>query len=141
MPEDIIKTEQTETSQVNSILNYKAITKNPIYPTRDKGMGRIMIEIVDIYMLTNRVILRDWVIIYDENNVETFKEILKDNYIKTYTDEQFSQLFIATNVDLSDNSIIYRKLKEVADIASLVINQIEPPYGLTPNSFEKYVTV
>lgn len=141
MSDEIITTKQTETNSVSTILNYKAITKNAIYPTRDKGMGKIMIEIVDIYMLTNRVILRDWVIIYDENNNEIFKEVLKDNYIHPYSDEEFSQLFMATNVDLSDPTIIYRKLKEIADIASLIINQIDPPYGLALNSFEKYVTV
>ena len=102
-------------------------------------MGKIMIEIVDIYLLSNKVILRDWVIVYDSNNKEIYKEIIQDTYVKTYTDEQFAQLIIATNVDLSDNTIFYRKLKEVADIAALVINQIDPPYGLAPNSFEKFV--
>lgn len=140
MSDTIITTEQEEKTSESSILNYKAITKQAIYPTRDKGMGKIMIEIVDIYMLTNRVILRDWVIIYDSNGNKIYQEIIKDNYIKKYTDEQFASLFIATNVDLSDNSIIFRKLKEVADIASLVINQMDPPYGLTQNSFEKFVT-
>ena len=141
MTEDIITTEQTENTSVSSILNYKAITKTAVYPTRTMGMGKIMIEIVDIYMLTNRVILRDWVIVYDANNKEIFKEIINENYIKTYSDDKFSQLFMATNVDLSDGNTFYRKLKEVVDIASLIINQIDSPYGLTPNSFEKYVTV
>lgn len=139
MPEEIITTEQTETSSVSSILNYRAITKEAIYPTRNMGMGKIMIEIVDIYLLTNRIILRDWVIIYDENNNIIHKEIINDNYVKTYTDEKFSQMFISANVDFSDMTLIYRKLKEVADIASLLINQVDPPYGLAPNSFEKFV--
>ena len=141
MPEDIITTEQTNKTSVSSILNYKAITKNAVYPTRNNGMGKLMIEIVDIYLLTNRVILRDWVIVYDSNNKVIYKEVIQDNYIKSYTDEQFSDLFISTNVDLTDNTIIYRKLKEIADIASLVINQIDPPYGLTQNSFEKFVSI
>lgn len=141
MPEDIITTEQTDKTSVSSILNYKAITKNAVYPTRNNGMGKLMIEIVDIYLLTNRVILRDWVIVYDSNNKVIYKEVIQDNYIKSYTDEQFSDLFISTNVDLTDNTIIYRKLKEIADIASLVINQIDPPYGLTQNSFEKFVSI
>ena len=139
MPEEIITTEQTETSSVSSILNYGAITKEAIYPTRSMGMGKILIEIVDVYLLTNRIILRDWVIIYDENNNIIHKEIINDNYVKTYTDEKFSQMFIAANVDFSDMTLIYRKLKEVVDIASLLINQIDPPYGLAPNSFEKFV--
>ena len=139
MPEEIITTEQTETSSVSSILNYRAITKEAIYPTRNMGMGKIMIEIVDIYLLTNRIILRDCVIIYDENNNIIHKEIINDNYVKTYTDEKFSQMFISANVDFSDMTLIYRKLKEVADIASLLINQVDPPYGLAPNSFEKFV--
>ena len=139
MPEEIITTEQTETSSVSSILNYRAITKEAIYPTRNMGMGKIMIEIVDIYLLTNRIILRDWVIIYDENNNIIHKEIINDNYVKTYTDEKFSQMFISANVDFSDMTLIYRKLKEVADITSLLINQVDPPYGLAPNSFEKFV--
>lgn len=141
MPEDIITTEQTDKTSVSSILNYKAITKNAVYPTRNNGMGKLMIEIVDIYLLTNRVILRDWVIVYDSNNKVIYKEVIQDNYVKSYTDEQFSDLFISTNVDLTDNTIIYRKLKEIADIASLVINQIDPPYGLTQNSFEKFVSI
>ena len=141
MPEDIITTEQTNKTSVSSILNYKAITKNAVYPTRNNGMGKLMIEIVDIYLLTNRVILRDWVIVYDSNNKVIYKEVIQDNYVKSYTDEQFSDLFISTNVDLTDNTIIYRKLKEIADIASLVINQIDPPYGLTQNSFEKFVSI
>lgn len=141
MPENIITTEQTDKTSVSSILNYKAITKNAVYPTRNNGMGKLMIEIVDIYLLTNRVILRDWVIVYDSNNKVIYKEVIQDNYIKSYTDEQFSDLFISTNVDLTDNTIIYRKLKEIADIASLVINQIDPPYGLTQNSFEKFVSI
>lgn len=140
MSDTIITTEQEEKTSESAILNYKAITKQAIYPTRDKGMGKIMIEIVDIYMLTNRVILRDWVIVYDSNGNKIYQEIIKDNYIKKYTDEEFASLFIATNVDLSDNSIIFRKLKEVADITSLLINQMDPPYGLTQNSFEKFVT-
>ena len=139
MPEEIITTEQTETSSVSSILNYRAITKEAIYPTRSMGMGKILIEIVDVYLLTNRIILRDWVIIYDENNNIIHKEIINDNYVKTYTDEKFSQMFISANVDFSDMTLIYRKLKEVADIASLLINQVDPPYGLAPNSFEKFV--
>ena len=139
MPEEIITTEQTETSSVSSILNYRAITKEAIYPTRNMGMGKIRIEIVDVYLLTNRIILRDWVIIYDENNNIIHKEIINDNYVKTYTDENFSQMFISANVDFSDMTLIYRKLKEVVDIASLLINQVDPPYGLAPNSFEKFV--
>ena len=139
MPEEIITTEQTETSSVSSILNYRAITKEAIYPTRSMGMGKILIEIVDVYLLTNRIILRDWVIIYDENNNIIHKEIINDNYVKTYTDEKFSQMFISANVDFSDMTLIYRKLKEVADITSLLINQVDPPYGLAPNSFEKFV--
>lgn len=139
MPEEIITTEQTETSSVSSILNYRAITKEAIYPTRNMGMGKIMIEIVDIYLLTNRIILRDWVIIYDDNNNIIHKEIINDNYVKTYTDEKLSQMFISANVDFCDMTLIYRKLKEVADIASLLINQVDPPYGLAPNSFEKFV--
>jgi hypothetical protein len=139
MPEEIITTEQTETSSVSSILNYRAITKEAIYPTRNMGMGKILIEIVDVYLLTNRIILRDWVIIYDENNNIIHKEIINDNYVKTYTDEQFSQMFISANVNFSDMTLIYRKLKEVADITSLLINQVDPPYGLAPNSFEKFV--
>ena len=139
MPEEIITTEQTETSSVSSILNYRAITKEAIYPTRSMGMGKILIEIVDVYLLTNRIILRDWVIIYDENNNIIHKEIINDNYVKTYTDEILSQMFISANVDFSDMTLIYRKLKEVADIASLLINQVDPPYGLAPNSFEKFV--
>lgn len=141
MPEDIITTEQTDKTSVSSILNYKAITKNAVYPTRNNGMGKLMIEIVDIYLLTNRVILRDWVIVYDSNNKVIYKEVIQDNYVKSYTDEQFSELFTSTNVDLSDNTIIYRKLKEIVDIASLVINQLDPPYGLTQNSFEKFVSI
>lgn len=139
MPEEIITTEQTETSSVSSILNYRAITKEAIYPTRNMGMGKIMIEIVDVYLLTNRIILRDWVIIYDDNNNIIYKEIINDNYVKTYTDEKFSQMFISANVDFSDMTLIYRKLKEVIDIASLLINQVDPPYGLALNSFEKFV--
>ena len=139
MAEEIITTEQTETSSVSSILNYRAITKEAIYPTRSMGMGKILIEIVDVYLLTNRIILRDWVIIYDENNNIIHKEIINDNYVKTYTDEILSQMFISANVDFSDMTLIYRKLKEVADIASLLINQVDPPYGLAPNSFEKFV--
>ena len=139
MAEEIITTEQTETSSVSSILNYRAITKEAIYPTRSMGMGKILIEIVDVYLLTNRIILRDWVIIYDNNNNIIHKEIINDNYVKTYTDEKLSQMFISANVDFSDMTIIYRKLKEVADIASLLINQVDPPYGLAPNSFEKFV--
>lgn len=139
MPEEIITTEQTETSSVSSILNYRAITKEAIYPTRSMGMGKILIEIVDVYLLTNRIILRDWVIIYDENNNIIHKEIINDNYVKTYTDEILSQMFISANVDFSDMTLIYRKLKEVADIASLLINQVDSPYGLAPNSFEKFV--
>ena len=139
MPEEIITTEQTETSSVSSILNYRAITKEAIYHTRSMGMGKILIEIVDVYLLTNRIILRDWVIIYDENNNIIHKEIINDNYVKTYTDEKFSQMFIAANVDFSDMTLIYRKLKEVVDIASLLINQVDSPYGLAPNSFEKFV--
>ena len=139
MAEEIITTEQTETTSVSSILNYRAITKEAIYPTRSMGMGKILIEIVDVYLLTNRIILRDWVIIYDENNNIIHKEIINDNYVKTYTDEKFSQMFISANVDFSDMTLIYRKLKEVADITSLLINQVDPPYGLAPNSFEKFV--
>ena len=139
MAEEIITTEQTETSSVSSILNYRAITKEAIYPTRSMGMGKILIEIVDVYLLTNRIILRDWVIIYDNNNNIIHKEIINDNYVKTYTDEKFSQMFISANVDFSDMTLIYRKLKEVADIASLLINQVDPPYGLAPNSFEKFM--
>ena len=139
MPEEIITTEQTETSSVSSILNYRAITKEAIYPTRSMGMGKILIEIVDVYLLTNRIILRDWVIIYDDNNNIIYKEIINDNYVKTYTDEILSQMFISANVDFSDMTLIYRKLKEVADITSLLINQVDPPYGLAPNSFEKFV--
>ena len=139
MPEEIITTEQTETSSVSSILNYRAITKEFIYPTRSMGMGKILIEIVDVYLLTNRIILRDWVIIYDDNNNIIYKEIINDNYVKTYTDEQFSQMFISANVDFSDMTLIYRKLKEVLDITSLLINQVDPPYGLALNSFEKFV--
>ena len=52
MPEEIITTEQTETTSVSSILNYRAITKEAIYPTRSMGMGKILIEIVDVYLLT-----------------------------------------------------------------------------------------
>jgi hypothetical protein len=92
MPEEIITTEQTETSSVSSILNYRAITKEAIYPTRNMGMGKIMIEIVDVYLLTNRIILRDWVIIYDENNNIIHKEIINDNYVKTYTVEYWQPL-------------------------------------------------
>ena len=103
-------------------------------------MGKIMIEIVDVYLLSNKVILRDWVMVYDSNNKEIHREIIQDNYVKQYNDEQFAQLIIATNVDLSDNTIFYRKLKEVVDIAALIMNQIDPPYGLAPNSFEKFVT-
>lgn len=40
------------------------------------GMGKILIEIVDVYLLTNRIILRDWVIIYDDNNNIIYKEII-----------------------------------------------------------------
>lgn len=139
MPEEIIATEQTETSSVSSILNYRAITKESIYPTRSMGMGKILIEIIDVYLLTNRIILRDWVVIYDDNNNIIHKEIINDNYVKTYTDEKFSQMFMAANVDFSDMTLIYRKLKEVVDIASLLINQVDSPYGLAPNSFEKFV--
>ena len=139
MTEEIITTEQTETTSVSSILNYRAITKEAIYPTRSMGMSKILIEIVDVYLLTNRIILRDWVIIYDDNNNIIYEEIINDNYVKTYTDEKFSQMFISANVDFSDMTLIYRKLKEVADIASLLINQVDPPYGLAPNSFEKFV--
>ena len=48
-------------------------------------------------------------------------------------------MFISANVDFCDMTLIYRKLKEVVDIASLLINQVDPPYGLAPNSFEKFV--
>lgn len=68
MPEEIITTIQNENNLITNVLNYKAISKNAIYPTRNMGMGKIMIEIVDIYLLSNRVILRDWVIVYDSNN-------------------------------------------------------------------------
>ena len=140
MPEDIITTIQNENNLITTVLNYKAISKNAVYPTRNMGMGKIMIEIVDVYLLSNKVILRDWVIVYDSNNKEIYREIIQDNYVKQYSDEQFAQLIIATNVDLSDNTIFYRKLKEVVDIAALIINQLEPPYGLALNSFEKFVT-
>lgn len=140
MPEDIITTIQNENNLITTVLNYKAISKNAVYPTRNMGMGKIMIEIVDVYLLSNKVILRDWVIVYDSNNKEIHREIIQDNYVKQYNDEQFAQLIMATNVDLSDNTIFYRKLKEVVDIAALIINQLEPPYGLAPNSFEKFVT-
>lgn len=140
MPEDIISNIQNENNLITSVLNFKAISKNAVYPTRNMGMGKIMIEIVDVYLLSNKVILRDWVIVYDSNNKEIGREIIQDNYVKQYSDEQFSQLVVNTNVDLSDNTIFYVKLKEVVDIAVLIMNQLDPPYGLATNSFEKFVT-
>ena len=139
MEEEIITSTSTVTTTTASVLNYAAITINPVMPTRSNGMGKIMIEILDVHLLTNKVLLRDWVIVQDETGKEIFKEILKDEYVKPYTDEQFSQLFILCNADLSDNTIVYRTLKEVADLAALVLNQVDPPYGLSPNSFEKYI--
>ena len=79
MADEIITTEQNVSSSFSTILNYKAITKNAVYPTRDKGMGKIMIEIVDIYLLTNRVILRDWVIVYDDENNEIYRTSLRSS--------------------------------------------------------------
>ena len=95
MPEEIITTIQNENNLITNVLNYKAISKNAIYPTRNMGMGKIMIEIVDIYLLLNKVILRDWVIVYDSNNKEIYKEIIQDIYVKTYTDELFDTKVIA----------------------------------------------
>ena len=95
MPEEIITTIQNENNLITNVLNYKAISKNAIYPTRNMGMGKIMIEIVDIYLLSNKVILRDWVIVYDSNNKEIYREIIQDVYVKTYTDELFDTKVIA----------------------------------------------
>ena len=49
---------------------YKAITKTPMIPTRSNGMGKLMVEIIDIHLLSNNIILRDWIIIHDENGKE-----------------------------------------------------------------------
>lgn len=139
MAEEIITTTSSEEITTSSILNYSAITINPIMPTRSKGMGKIMIETLDVYLLSNKVLLRDWVIVFDSNGKEIYKEIIRDVYAKEYSDDQFTQLFALCDADLSDPTTIYRKLKEITDVASLMLNQVDPPYSLAPYSFEKYI--
>ena len=39
MPEEIITTIQNENNLITNVLNYKAISKNAVYPTRNMGMG------------------------------------------------------------------------------------------------------
>ena len=139
MAEEIITTTSTEEITTSSILNYSAITINPIMPTRSKGMGKIMIEILDVYLLSNKVLLRDWVIVFDSEGKEIYKEIIRDVYTREYSDDKFTQLFALCDADLSDPTTIYRKLKEISDVASLMLNQVDPPYSLAPYSFEKYI--
>ena len=58
---------------------YKAITKTPMIPTRSNGMGKLMVEIIDIHLLSNNIILRDWIIIHDENGKEVLTLFIKNN--------------------------------------------------------------
>lgn len=130
----------TEEYDVSKVLTYKAITKEPVMPTRQHGIGKIMIEIIDVYLLSNTILMRDWVICYDETGNETYRQIINDIYPKLYSDEQLSAIFMNSGVNLKENlDKFYTKVKEVVDVASLLVNQYDPPYGLKPNSFEKYI--
>lgn len=145
MEKNSIDLVQLESSRKGSPLNYKAITKEKIMPTREHGMGKVIIEIVDLNLLNNTLLLRDWVIIQKDDGTEIYRSVIKDIYTKKYSDNKFSEMLLTcgnhlgivlTNEDTLKN--LYSKLKEIIDIAALLINQIDPPYGLKPNSFEKY---
>ena len=119
---------------------YKAITKTPMIPTRSNGMGKLMVEIIDVHLLSNNVILRDWIIIHDENGKEVYREVLKDYYNKHYPDEAFSPLFSSTDIELNSPQDNYSRLKDMVEESVVIMNNFDPPYSLPTNSFEKYTT-
>lgn len=118
-------------------LSRKAISKNKVIHLKNRGNAKLIIELVEYNVFANILIFREYTLL--QENGENSLELYKNNYAKHYTDAELNKLFEYSKVDFSNKDLKYiESLKETLDFLSLFIHQIDPPYNMVANSFEKY---